>query len=114
MVRDELNRLHATTMPSWRKIAQTPKYLGIPAGTLCSIAKGEEIPEKHKAQLGLPHTQPAQVCLEHGIVHCYDCQTQTVHGRRSRRSWKSLWDIPEGELRWMLEHREEVPAQERT
>ncbi|MCJ7831381.1 MAG: hypothetical protein MUP86_02530 [Dehalococcoidia bacterium] len=51
-IRDELNARHSPDMP-WR--ALSPLYGGVPAGTLCAIAKGRN-PKKHaiRAALGLP------------------------------------------------------------
>lgn len=109
-LREKLKTLHDTYGLPWRRIAQMPEFLGIPAGTLCAITKGEKVPRKYEAQLGLPHTEPVPVCLEHQVVHRYDCHTQTVRARTTRkpRAWRSLIDLPATELRWMLENREDV------
>ena len=75
----EVLRLHDIEGISWPKIAQKPKYRGIPEGTLWSWARGKRnLPEKYKAQLGIPMTIPTVACPKHGVVHCYDCETQTV------------------------------------
>jgi len=107
IIQDELKALHLIPKMSWRKIACMPKYQGIPAGTLCSISKGGQIPNKYRAQLGIPHEAPAPVCLDHGVVHLYDCKKEQVKPKRvgRPRQWRSLWDIPETELLWMLENR---------
>ena len=109
-LRIALNALHDSGL-SWRQIAKIPIFEQneIRAGTLCSVAKGANVPKIHRAALGLPRTDPAPVCPRHGIVHCYDCQSQTVRPRRTRaRSWRSLWDIPTDELREMIENRQEI------
>ena len=106
--RQELLRLHDTDGHSWPKIACMPKYQGIPVGTLWSFAHGErELSDEYKTRLGIPHDEPAPVCLVHGVVHCYDCETQQVKPKRTPkpRKWRSLWDIPTKELAWMLENR---------
>jgi len=50
-----LNKLHDIDRLSWRKIALLDEYKEIPAGSLCSYAKGR-IPEnnKHRRILGFP------------------------------------------------------------
>ncbi len=50
-----LNKLHAILGNTWRKIALLDEYKGIPAGSLCSYAKGR-IPQnnKHRRALGFP------------------------------------------------------------
>lgn len=50
---ERLNYLHNIGM-GWREIAALDEYVGIPAGTLCSVAHGEEPKRKHRDQLGLP------------------------------------------------------------
>jgi hypothetical protein len=55
IIQDELKRLHDTQGLSWRKIAALDAYSGIPAGTLCSIAKNGREPKnkKYRDILGL-------------------------------------------------------------
>jgi hypothetical protein len=66
-IQARLNRLHDSGSLSWRKIAALPDYQGIPAGTLCAIAKGREPKKKeHRKMLGLP---PAAVEVD----PCPDC-----------------------------------------
>lgn len=50
---ERLKYLHDTARLSWREIANLDLYRGIPAGTLCRIAKGWEPAKKYRAQLGL-------------------------------------------------------------
>lgn len=37
---------------------------------------GYQPPAKVCAQLGIVRLEPAPVCAVHGVVHCYDCETQ--------------------------------------
>lgn len=39
-IRVRLNHLHDVECRTWRKIAEMPEFNDVPAGTLCSIAKG--------------------------------------------------------------------------
>jgi len=55
MIRERLRHLHDTQALSWRKIAALDDYMGIPAGSLCSIAGGREPKNlEHRMILGLP------------------------------------------------------------
>lgn len=51
----ELCALHGSGM-TWRQIAALARFCGVPAGTLCAIAKGAPVPAKHRQRLGLPAT----------------------------------------------------------
>jgi hypothetical protein len=55
---------------AFRRIAQLPDYLGVPPGTLCSIAKGRD-PKSPRIRtiLGLPALALAPVCVKCGEVH---------------------------------------------
>jgi len=108
IIKAQLNELHDTYGLSWRKIAKMGEYKGIKPGTLWAIAKGErEIPDKFKARFGIPYEAPAPVCLVHGVVHCYDCQSQVVTKRKRKpRVYRSLFDWPVKELARALENRE--------
>lgn len=69
-----LERRDAQHPPTpWREIARS--YPGVPAGTLCAIAKGRE-PHKAsvRAALGLPVLAAAPVCPVHGVVHARACR----------------------------------------
>lgn len=59
----------------WRVLAAD--YPGVPAGTLCAIAKGRE-PRKAsiRAALGLPVLIPAPACFVCGVVHTRQCRIQ--------------------------------------
>jgi hypothetical protein len=74
IVREHLVSIRGTNMTPWREIAQMPEYQGIPAGTLCAIAKGRE-PKCAKVRkiLGLPILAPAPVCPTCGIPHTKRC-----------------------------------------
>jgi len=55
IVQDELKRLHAIPGHTWRVIAALDAYRGIPAGSLCSIAKGRDPKNpEYRRILGLP------------------------------------------------------------
>jgi len=52
----ELCALHGSGM-TWRQIAALARFCGVPAGTLCAIAKGYEPKSPDlRAKLGLPPT----------------------------------------------------------
>jgi len=53
---ERLKYLHDTARLSWREIANLDAYRGIPAGTLCRIAKGWEPAKKYRARLGMAPT----------------------------------------------------------
>ena len=77
-VRTELLELKETTGLGWREIAKFPQYAPIPFGTLSAIAKGYPIPKRWRKRLGI--------------------------GVKPKR----LFDLPTKQLRWMLEHRQEI------
>jgi hypothetical protein len=56
-----LNYLHGTQHLPFRKIALLGEFEGIPAGTLCAIAKGEKVPDKWRRRLGLTLTATVYV-----------------------------------------------------
>jgi hypothetical protein len=47
-IKKRLNQLHDEDHLSWRKIAEMPEFKKIPAGSLCSFAKGNWEPKKNK------------------------------------------------------------------
>lgn len=96
---DALLQLYSTYQ-SWRAVS---KILGLPAGTLCAIAKGRE-PKKaeHRLALGLPVLAPAPICPACKVVHVGRCKAQAKR-RRNR-----LIDFTPDELRDMLQRREVV------
>ena len=51
ILRERLRSLHDTSGLSWRKIAEIPEFKGVPAGTLCAIAKGAKVPKKWRRRL---------------------------------------------------------------
>lgn len=77
------------------------EYKGVPPGTLCSIAKGAEVPGKYRARFGLAILKPAPVC-KCGEVHTTKRCTANDKPRRK----KDLFAYSVRELRWMLENRE--------
>ena len=54
MIRNEIIRLHDIHGLSYREISELIPFWTIPAGTLCAIANGYPIPNKHRTTLGLP------------------------------------------------------------
>jgi hypothetical protein len=50
-LRAELQALH-DRYHSWRQVREL-HYPSVPAGTLCSVAKGDPVPKKHRRALGL-------------------------------------------------------------
>ena len=108
-VRNELNTLKAMSGYTWRKIAATKRFIGMKHGTLSSIAKGDRcVPDDFKARFGIEHKQPAPVCLVHGVVHCFDCRTQTVKAKVKPREYKDLFAMPKRVLLWKLENKKVV------
>lgn len=75
----------------WRVVARD--YPGVPAGTLCAIAKGR-VPHKPEIlhALGLPHFAPARVCPNCEQVmeakRCPHCSKQKRAGK-PRHDWKA-------------------------
>lgn len=84
ILRAGLITLHDRVGLSWRKIAQTPEFSLLPAGTLCTWAKTGYLPRRWYARFGLTAYLPAPACPLHGVVHCYDCETQQVKPVRKR------------------------------
>ena len=83
IARERLNEHHDIEKLSWRKIAALRPYRGIPAGTLCSIAKGRE-PKKpiYRSKLGLP---AVIVMSEEMICAAEDCERKFIPNHPSRR-----------------------------
>ena len=104
-IQEALNRLHDTDGLSWREIARLDAFaeIGVPAGTLCSIAAGEPIPHKWRAAFGLPELAPAPVC-KCGEVHT----TKRCTKYDKPRTRRDLFSYPTAELRVMLDNRKEM------
>ena len=95
-IRDELVDLRDNLCLKWRDIAKMPKFKGIPIQTLSMIYLGKrDVPKKFRKQLGEPATAPAPVCLVHGVVHCFDCRTQTVRKQPKPRP-------PRQQIGWLM------------
>ena len=58
ILQERLQRLHDIDGLTWRKIAALRHYRGIPAGTLCTIANGGDVPEKWYRKLGIVKERP--------------------------------------------------------
>lgn len=73
----------------WRKIAEF--FPGVPAGTLCAIAKGRDPKSPAiRAALGLPAFASAPVCPVHGVVHPGRCPRKTFEQRAGDYdAWKT-------------------------
>jgi len=101
-----LKSLHDTDGLSWPKIAALDEN-GPPPGTLHRIANDGYEPKKWREYFGLPVLDVAPVCSVHGVVHCYDCKSETVRARKPR-VYKRWRDMPVKRLRWALENREDA------
>jgi len=53
-----LIHLHDTKHMTWREIADLEEYRGIPAGTLCSVAKGDYEPKDLIIRRKLGYQEP--------------------------------------------------------
>jgi hypothetical protein len=105
-VRERLRELHNTLSLSFRKIAALPEFTPIPFGTLSAIYNGYPIPKKWYARLEMQLIIPIQACPRHGVVHCYDCETQVVKAAPKPRNYTDLWSMPTAILRKALVNRE--------
>lgn len=74
---------------TWRQIAA--HFDGVPAGTLCAIAKGRDPKSPAiRAALGLPAYASAPVCPVHGVVHQGRCPRKTFEQRAADYdAWKT-------------------------
>lgn len=101
MLRKELMKAH-DTYGNWRLVASLPEYLGVPAGTLCSIAaRGYEPKNAHiRSLLHLPVLDYAPVCPRCGIVHV----AKKCPG--VKRLPRDLFEMEPSLLAWKLENRE--------
>jgi hypothetical protein len=69
-LKKRLNYLHGIDKVSYRKIALLDEFYGVPAGTLCDMAKGKEPRSPHlRARLGLPALVSLPPCPKCGEVH---------------------------------------------
>ncbi len=68
-IKARLRELHDTSGLSFREIARNREFSPIPAGTICAIYKGAEVPKKWRKQLGLVELLPAPACPIHNVVH---------------------------------------------
>ena len=107
-LRTLLEGLHAKM--SWRGIAALPafKEIGIPFGTLCTIASGGIVPKRWLRKLNLPYELPAPVCPIHNIVEQYDCRTQVVRAKPKPKQKKQRDRYPRY-YAWLFES---IPAKE--
>ena len=109
---DELEQFRAALIAEYEKDKKTTysalerKY-GVNQKYLWEIINtpGYEPPASVCAKLGIAKYQPAPVCLVHGVVHCFDCRTQTVKAKGRPREYKDLFAMPKGVLRWKIENR---------
>lgn len=88
-IRSRLTAARATGM-TWRKIAEF--FPGVPAATLCAIAKHNRDPKSPaiRSALGLPAYASAPVCPVHGVVHQGRCPRKTFEQRAADYdAWKT-------------------------
>jgi hypothetical protein len=45
------------------------EFVPVPAGTLCAIAKGKNVPDKWRERFNIQRMEPAPVCAKCGEVH---------------------------------------------
>lgn len=100
-LRSRLVSARATGM-TWRAIAA--HFPGVPAATLCAIAKHGRDPKspRIRAALGLPTYADAPVCPVHGVVHAGRCprkSTDTYDAWRARNMPKLLAIVAWAETR---------------
>ena len=114
VIRTRLIALHDTQGMNWREIhARLLKEgINIPAGSLCTFAKDGTIARKYRTLVGLPAMIPAPVCSKCGVPHWYDCATQTVKAKRTKKApairWGWLSDLPQKDVIRMMDERQEA------
>ena len=102
ILRGLLKYLHGSVGLSYREISLTEAFRPIPAGTLCAIANGDDVPPKWHKRLGLTVTAPAPVSRRCGNVHV--TKTCTAN-RKPPTRWA---DYPLHLLRAAIENRKEM------
>lgn len=88
-LRSRLTSARATGM-TWRQIAA--HFDGVPAGTLCAIAKGRDPKSPAiRSALGLPAYASAPVCPVHGVVHAGRCPRRKTFEQNAAeyQAWKA-------------------------
>lgn len=88
-LRSRLAAARASGM-TWRSIAEF--FPGVPAATLCAIAKHNRDPKSPNIRraLGLAAYANAEVCPVHGVVHQGRCPCKTFEQRASEYdAWKA-------------------------
>lgn len=103
-----LNNLHGRLGLSFREIANTEPFTGMPPGTLNTMWKRHDMPYKWAAKFGFLAELPVRVCPIHGVVHKYDCQEQKVVKKRKPREYTTIQSMPPEVLLWKLENREVI------
>lgn len=91
-------------LKSWRAVGAE---MGISGGMAYRIAKDQYEPkDAHiRAMLGMSAMMPAPACPVCGVVHvARQCPMAAIETKRAKRR---LFDLPVGELRKMLDEREE-------
>lgn len=66
---ERLHYLKTIEHKSFRSIAALDEFSPCPAGTLCAIFNGGEVPHRWRDLFKLPHLEPAPVCAKCGVVH---------------------------------------------
>lgn len=69
IVQDKIIVLHDTYGFTFREISQIAEFRPIPPGTICSIYKTGNVPNKWRKMLGIPELKLAPACPTCGGVH---------------------------------------------
>ncbi len=104
-VKDELTTLKKAKGLRWSDISQKPEYVGIPAGTLCSIAKGRDPKNPYyRAILHLSVLVPTPVCPIHGVVHPGECPKEKKPAKKRYPKIAIRLDNPESAAQTIIAH----------
>ena len=83
-IKERLTVLHRANGLTFREIAALPEFTPVPAGTLCTIFKGGEVPKKWRTRFGMTEFLPAPACAKCGKVHT---TARCTEGKQPRRRW---------------------------
>ena len=104
--RSEIISDYDTSGLPWREFALLGRYAGIPAGTLCAIYNGDEIPKKWYKQLNIKDDPRERFPIYKDIAHL-DNTIQSMTNQMDRRVLAVLvWRLAR-ELGYTLEVNDE-------